>query len=622
VVKKTKMKTKISFVSATLFLIAMFIPGFAPTISFAQSSPNPNSIEGKWQGTLGSGAGALRIVITLVKSVDGKYTGSLNSVDQAATFEMTNITVADGAAHFEINDVGGVYQGTRSKDGASISGTWVQTGGNPQPLAFTWTPPAVAESTPNPGTLEGSWQGTLGSGAGKLRVVLTISKSSDGKFTGIFESVDQGAKIPMDALSLSGGAVHFELKVVGGVYEGTLSKDGAEITGTWTQTGVPSQPLNFTWSATAPSKPASPALTPAAAPVPLTELQSTLDREMAPALDHGSLAKSTGGGIVVGVYDHGQTKIFSYGAAQPDSIFEIGSITKTFTGLILAQMVEQKKVALDDPVRTLLPAGTVAKPDGAEITLLDLATQHSGLPRMPDNFHPADNANPYADYHAAQMYEFISKHGVARPQDTAFLYSNLGLGLLGHALAVRAGVSYAQLVKTEVTGPLHMDDTAVTIPASQLKRLIQGHDTADHLQGRWDLDAFAGAGALVSTAADMLRYLEANLHPEKLGAGAAAGSPSATLSAAFALDHQLRAAGIGSTKIALAWLYNEQTHIYAHDGGTGGYTSFAAFMPNEDRAFVVLYNRADAASANPFTQLVFANVYGLMSGKPTPKLDP
>jgi D-alanyl-D-alanine-carboxypeptidase/D-alanyl-D-alanine-endopeptidase len=481
---------------------------------------------------------------------------------------------------------------------------------------------SFAQAGPNPGSIEGVWQGALGSGPGKLLLVLTITKDSSGKFAGILESVAQGAKIPMDNITLEGTSVHFELKDLGGVYRGTLGKDGKEITGTWTQTAVPTpQPLAFTWQSAPPAKPPAPTLTPAGPPVALADLKAVLDREFAPILDHGVLAKSTGGGIVIGVYDHGQTRIFNYGTAQPDSMFEIGSVTKTFTGLILAQMVEQKKVALDDPVRALLPDGTVVRPLGPEITLLDLATQHSGLPRMPDNFKPADPANPYADYHAAQMYEYINKHGVARPQDPGFLYSNFGFGLLGQALSVRAGVSYDQLVKTEITGPLHMDDTVITLSPAQQARLIQGHDAANNPAGRWNLDAFAGAGALVSTAADMIKYLEANLHPEKFSASAAAGSPLSTLPAAVALDHQLHGSSIGTSKIALAWLFNDQDHIYAHDGGTGGYTSFVSFMPNDDRAIVVLYNREDTAGGNPFTARVWARILAMMSGKPSPPLE-
>ena len=91
----------------------------------------------------------------------------------------------------------------------------------------------------------------------------------------------------------------------------------------------------------------------------------------------------------------------SFGAAKPDSIFEIGSITKTFTGLLLAQMAEQKKVQMNEPVRELLPAGTIAKPAGAEITLVDLAAQRSGLPAIPDNISVANMEQPYAIYRPA-----------------------------------------------------------------------------------------------------------------------------------------------------------------------------------------------------------------------------
>jgi serine-type D-Ala-D-Ala carboxypeptidase/endopeptidase len=484
-------------------------------------------------------------------------------------------------------------------------------------ISLTLPKTLAAQTAPAHQGIEGFWQGTLGSGPGKLRVLLSFSKSPDGSYKASLESVDQAVTFPVSNVKLENNALHFELKDIGGVYQGTLSVDAASLTGTWTQTGVPPQPLNLTWSATAPQMAPNPSVVPAAPPVPLSGLQSALDRVLAPVLDHGVLAKPTGGGIVIGVYDHGQSKILAYGTAQPDSMFEIGSLTKTFTGLILAQMVLQKKVAFDDPVRALLPDGTVIKPLGAEITLLDLATQHSGLPRMPDNFHPASAANPYVDYHAEQMYAYMNKHGVGRANETIFLYSNFGFGLLGQALSVRAGIPYGQLVKNEVIDPLHMDDTAITLSPTQQSRLIQGHDVQNHPASRWDFDAFAGAGALASTASDMLKYLEANLHPEKIStAGAAPDSP-----AAIAQDHQLRGTGIGPAKVALAWLYNEQTKIYFHDGGTGGYSSFAAFLPTDDRAIVVLYNRSDVTTGNPLAQSIFFNIVGLMSGQPTVKLD-
>src|SRR5205807_10582364 len=130
----------------------------------------------------------------------------------------------------------------------------------------------------------------------------------------------------------------------------------------------------------------------------------------------------------------------------------IGAIAKACSGLMLAEMVAQYRVEVDERVRERLRRGTVAKREGAQITVLDLATRQSGLPRLPDNLHPADPQDPYADYPPANLYEFIAKHGVSKPANTGFNYSNLGLGLLGQALANRAAMTYPELLKAEITG--------------------------------------------------------------------------------------------------------------------------------------------------------------------------
>jgi CubicO group peptidase (beta-lactamase class C family) len=326
---------------------------------------------------------------------------------------------------------------------------------------------------------------------------------------------------------------------------------------------------------------------PAIAPVKAAELQSVLDRDLAQALHTGVLAPGTGAGVSIGVYQHGVRRVFSYGAAQPDSLFEIGSITKTFTGLILAQMIEQGRVRLDEPVRELLPPGLVSKPAGREISLLDLATHRSGLPRMPGNFHPADPTNPYADYHADQLYEFLRIYpwGVRNPLPTRFAYSNLGFGLLGQALAVRAGMEYPALLQQQVVGPLGLHDTAIALSPDQQRRYIQGYDGSRHPVHHWDLDALAGAGAIRSTAGDMLFYLEAQLHPERWrGAG--------TLGEALALSHVLRAEAGNGMRIGLSWMYNLADETYEHGGATAGFSSHAYFHPKDDSAVIVLSNNS------------------------------
>ena len=312
-------------------------------------------------------------------------------------------------------------------------------------------------------------------------------------------------------------------------------------------------------------------------------------------------------GLVIGISEHGRRRVIAYGSARPDSIFEIGSISKAFTGLLLARMAEEGRTNLAEPVRTLLPAGTVAQPTGPEITLLDLATQHSGLPRMPDNFHPADMTNPLVDYHARELYAFLAQHGVARPDGASYLYSNLGFAVLGQALADRAGLPYPELLKNVITGPLGMKDTRVELSSEQQERLIQGHSTRHAPVREWNMDVFAGSGGIRSTAGDMLTFLDAELRP------------AGPLRAAVIQSQQLRADVGGGTRIALAWHYETGNGTYWASGGTGGFNSYTFFNPKGDYAGVVLLNMTP--SLIPFADLVGMHLRQRLAGEPAISLD-
>lgn len=475
------------------------------------------------------------------------------------------------------------------------------------------TPSATTEKpfvpAAKPSSVDGIWLGTLQAGSISLRIQINTKSDSAGREFCTLDSLDQHAMgLECANVAFAGDDFSFEVPVVHGHWSGKLSADGKVLSGTWNQGS--SLPLNFTRQSIAQTaKPIS--YDPALAPVAAADLQSVLDKDLAEVLKSEELAPTTGAGVSIAVVEHGVRRIFSYGTAKPDSIFEIGSVTKTFTGLLLSQLVEQNKVKFDEPVRELLPPGTVAKPAGDEITLLDLATQHSGLPRMPDNFKPADLDNPYADYRAANLYEFLAKQGVAKPAKTDFVYSNLGFGLLGQALAVRSGLSYPVLLKNEITDPLELKDTTVSLSPEQLARFIPGHDGKHHPAHAWDLDALAGAGAIRSTAGDMLTYLQANLHPENLKS-VAGSSAAATISAALIQSHQLRADVGPGTRIALAWLYEAETGSYWHNGGTGGYSSYASFNPKGDYAVVVLLNTAP----NGFTDRLGQHISQRLAGKP------
>ena len=489
------------------------------------------------------------------------------------------------------------------------------------PPAKPAAPAPVAASAPTapaapPASASGIWLGTLHAGGKGLRVQLRLDLA---KTTCALDSLDQGAKgIPCTAAA-TGAALTLAVPAVHGTLQATLSSDGNTLDGTWNQ-GM-AMPLTLTRQASA-IEPSVPAIDAAIAPVDIDHIQDVLDKDLAKALaSGGDLGPGTDAGVTIGIVEHGVRRIFSYGTVKPDSVFEIGSISKTFTGLLLAQLVEQKQVRLDEPVRALLPKGAVPAPaSGAEITLVDLSAQHSGLPRMPDNFSPADPANPYADYDKKALYAFIAKHGVALPAQPEFGYSNLGVGLLGQALVERAGVTYDALLRKDITGPLGMKDTAVALTPAMKARFVPGHD-GDHKPAHaWDLDALVGAGGIRSTAADMLTYLEAQLHPDHLPRTVKATAGGKTLAAALADSHAIHGEAGPGMHIALNWIHVDDSGSFWHNGGTGGYTSFALFNPEGDYAVVVLSNTGPGD--RPFTDDLGMHIAQRLAGKPAVSLAP
>lgn len=296
------------------------------------------------------------------------------------------------------------------------------------------------------------------------------------------------------------------------------------------------------------------------------------------------VASSPFRGIVVGLLDaNGSRRVVAVGV-PPDRVFEIGSITKVFTASILATMVADGSVRLDDPVAKLLPAAVrVPARNGRQITLVDLTTQSSGLPRMPSNMAPRDSTNPYADYTVDQMYAFLSGYELPRDPGETYEYSNLGVGLLGHALALKAGMSYEELVRRRVLAPLGMRETAITLSPALRARLAPGHDNEGHVVPNWDLPTLAGAGALRSTVGDMLTFLAANLD-----------SSANPLARALRQTHvSRRGAGSATMTIGLGWhilARPEGPSIVWHNGGTGGYRSFAGFDEVRRVGVVVLTN--------------------------------
>jgi serine-type D-Ala-D-Ala carboxypeptidase/endopeptidase len=300
-------------------------------------------------------------------------------------------------------------------------------------------------------------------------------------------------------------------------------------------------------------------------------------------------------GLVLGMIEAGGShRWLSAGRAGdgrtlgPETVFEIGSITKVFTGVLLADMAKRGEVSLDDPVSKYLPPHVTMPMRGTRaITLEELSSQTSGLPRLPTNMRPADASNPYADYTVEQLYEFLSSHTLTRDPGTQYEYSNLGAGLLGHVLALRAGTSYEELVRARILEPLRMHDTGITLTAAQRQRVAAGHEAGGDTVSLWDLPTLAGAGALRSTLADMLKFADAALR----GTGPV---PDALREAM-----RLRGpAGSPTMGIGLGWhrLAVQPDTIVWHNGGTGGFRSFIGVMPAAGRAIVLLTNSGGGGS--------------------------
>lgn len=296
-------------------------------------------------------------------------------------------------------------------------------------------------------------------------------------------------------------------------------------------------------------------------------------------------------GLVVGLISSKGSRVISYGKparqssaeVNGETVFEIGSATKAFTGLLLAEMAARGEVNLNDPISKYLPRGVkVPTRNGREITLVDLATHTSGLPRLPGNLKPKDPKNPYADYTVEQMYEFLSGHTLTRDIGEKYEYSNYGAGLLGHILALAAGMDYETLVIARILKPLGMESTRIKLTPQMQSRLATGHDRGLGPAQNWDLTTLAGAGALRSTVNDMLKFLAANMGLSK----------SALLPAMQKSHGAQKATGVPDLSIGLGWhiLGRYGTEIVWHNGGTGGYHSFMGFNRAKGLGVVVLSN--------------------------------
>jgi CubicO group peptidase (beta-lactamase class C family) len=347
-------------------------------------------------------------------------------------------------------------------------------------------------------------------------------------------------------------------------------------------------------------------------------LESLIRNRCLPFLNEGRSV-----GLTVAVVRQTNATVMAFGrpalstssATRGDTLFEIGSITKTFTALALEREIDQGLVRLDQPVRELLPSGFELPEAAQAVTLRHLTTHTSGFPRLP--FNPGImvggnirmllfGGDPYASYTEAALKEDLRQVKLASPPGTKSDYSNFGMTVLGYLLAAKAGTNYEQLIKREVCHSLGMDDTTVTLDAAQAPRLAQGYRAVLRLgpfvlalrSSPWleKSSNLGGAGALRSSGADMLTYLKANMHPE-----------GQALEHALHETHRELFRENEHLAMGMNWLRSRNSTlkqvIVWHNGGTGGFRSFLGFTEDGRVGVMILSNTAESVDDLALTLL-------------------
>jgi serine-type D-Ala-D-Ala carboxypeptidase/endopeptidase len=324
-------------------------------------------------------------------------------------------------------------------------------------------------------------------------------------------------------------------------------------------------------------------------PLPAAKAVEIATEFATPFVEQGELM-----GVAIGIITaDGKESFASLGSAEagtdrkvtPDTSFEVGSITKVFTGVLLGFAVVNEETKLEQEVNSYLPASSQLGDNGRAITLSDLATHGSGLPPMPLNFMPKDPNDPYGSYGKKELLAFVGGYRPPVAPGVRRQYSNLGMGLLGFVLAHMADRTYEDLLQERILGPLGMTSSTTRIDKTDAATRARGHTAGGDVTSDWTLDALAGAGALRSTSRDMAKFARAALG---CGEGGEFKERHPKLAEAIALSMALQPQ-IGDMPVGLGWHMDDMGRWW-HNGATGGFTSMLVVDQQRCVAVVVLSN--------------------------------
>ncbi|RYE30556.1 MAG: class A beta-lactamase-related serine hydrolase, partial [Sphingobacteriaceae bacterium] len=321
-------------------------------------------------------------------------------------------------------------------------------------------------------------------------------------------------------------------------------------------------------------------------------LQTPIEKEIDAAI-RTYIQKPNTIGLSIGIIKDGKTTIYNYGETAkgngklPDAntIFEIGSVTKTFTSTLLAYFVNQHKIKLSDPITNYLPDSVAKNSVLKEVSIQMLSNHTSGLSQLPDNFDNGNFnlSNPYQHYTREMLFSYLKKCKLNSKPGETYVYSNMAAGLLGIILEKISGQTYEQLVKTIICKPLKLESTAEYLSPQEKQHFAKVYNKEGSETPAWDFDALQACGSLRSTVTDLLKYAEANM---RVGTD--------ELSKAIQLTHQITFNK--KNKVGLGWHLAKinNADYFFHGGGTGGSSSFFMFNAEKKTTVIILSNSAES----------------------------
>ncbi|RPH29587.1 MAG: class A beta-lactamase-related serine hydrolase [Bacteroidales bacterium] len=296
-------------------------------------------------------------------------------------------------------------------------------------------------------------------------------------------------------------------------------------------------------------------------------------------------------GVSVGIYKNNQTFYYGYGSKKkginsiPDSetLFEIGSITKTFTALLMVDYLQSQGLSIEDPINDYLPSSIpLLEYNDHPIRIKHLLNHTSGLPRLPSDFESGmDINNPYKHYDSTKVYNYLKTFTLQKEPGEIWEYSNLGAGLAGLILERKNHKSFEQLLLEKICTPLELNSTKITLNDNDKQNIAVGYNTYGFEAHNWDnMNAYKAAGAIVSNAKDMVEYGKNILNSQS-------SILKNQIEDCLNISYQS-----SSIKMGLGWIYqtNNDIEIILHDGGTGGFTSFIIISKSKNTAMVFLFN--------------------------------